>query len=85
MGLGALARYLNRAGHVLVADHDLPDDARVMRHDVLKDEDVIAIFNPPYWGKPRDLHALIGNFSDHTTFWGAPTARLGSERSTPPV
>jgi hypothetical protein len=32
------------AGHVLVADHDLPDDARVMRYDVLKDEDVIAIF-----------------------------------------
>jgi hypothetical protein len=40
-----------------------------MRYDVLKDEDVIAIFNPPYWGKPRDLHVLIGNVSDHTTFW----------------
>src|SRR5271165_4292343 len=43
-----------------------------MRYDVLKDEDVIAILNPPYWGKLRDLHALIGNFSDHTTFWALP-------------
>jgi hypothetical protein len=69
VGRGALAEHLKRAGHILVGAHDLPDDARVMRYSAFKDDNVVAISNPPYWGRPRDLHALIGNVSDQATFW----------------
>ena len=69
IGRGALAGHLKRAGHVLVAAHDLPDDARVMRYGALEGRGVLAISNPPFWGRPRDLHALIANVSDQATFW----------------
>jgi hypothetical protein len=68
-GRGLLAGHLKRAGHALVAAHDLPDDARTKRYDALKDEDVIAITNPPYWGQPENLHPLIVNVSDQAPFW----------------
>ena len=30
---------------------------------------MIAITNPPFWGMPRDLHALIINLSDQAPLW----------------
>ena len=69
VGRGLLAGHLKRAGHALVAAHDLPDDGRTKRYDALKDEDAIAITNPPYWGQPENLHPLIVNLSDQAPFW----------------
>ena len=40
---------------------------------------MIAITNPPFWGMPRDLHALIINLSDQAAL-GAPSARLAGQR-----
>jgi hypothetical protein len=67
VGRDLLAGHLKRAGRVLVAAHDLPDDA----HEALRrppGQDVIAITNPPYWGQPENLHPLIVNVSDQALF-----------------
>jgi hypothetical protein len=66
-GDGALARVLKGAGHRLMQCHDLPTDARV--HFYSADPGVIFITNPPYWGKPQDLHPLIENLSDQAPTW----------------
>jgi hypothetical protein len=66
-GHGCLVQHLGAAGHVLVRAYDLPVDARVARYDVPKN----ALFcsNPPYHGRPGDLHPLIVNVSDQAAFW----------------
>ena len=69
IGRGALVGHLKRAGHVLVAGYDLPDDARHAHYAAFEDENVIAISNPPCWGRPKDLHTLLANISNQTTFW----------------
>jgi hypothetical protein len=68
-GRGLLAGWLKRAGHVLVEAYDLPTDARTARYETLDRGDAIAITNPPYWGVPDDLHALICNVSNQAPFW----------------
>ena len=66
-GNGALARILMDAGHQLMERHDLPIDARV--HPYSPARGVIFITNPPYWGRPADLHPLIENLSDQAPTW----------------
>jgi hypothetical protein len=66
-GEGFLVGHLKRAGHICVGACDLPIDARTHRYDILADE--IFITNPPYWGRPRDLHPLIVNLSGQAPTW----------------
>lgn len=66
-GDGALARALKDAGHQLMQCHDLPTDARV--HSYSADRGEVFITNPPYWGRPKDLHPLIENLSDQAPTW----------------
>jgi hypothetical protein len=66
-GNGYLVGHLKRAGHILVAAYDLPDDARVKRYDIPAGAQFIT--NPPFWGRPRDLHPLISNLSDQAPTW----------------
>ena len=61
VGEGRLVEHLTAAGHVLVSAHDLPVDARTARYAV--PSDACFISNPPYFGRPRDLHPLICNLS----------------------
>jgi hypothetical protein len=61
-GVGRLADHLMCAGHTLVGAYDLPDDARVKRYNVPKGVRIVT--NPPFWGRPADLHPLIINLSD---------------------
>jgi hypothetical protein len=68
VGGGVLAGHLKRAGHVLVAAFGLPTDARSTRYDV-DPGDTVFITNPPYHGRPRDLHPLIENLSDQALAW----------------
>jgi hypothetical protein len=67
VGAGHLAGHLKRAGHVLLNAYDLPDDARTRVYDAPRG--VMFITNPPYWGKPNDLHPLIENLSDQAPTW----------------
>jgi hypothetical protein len=86
-GPGKLARWLKLAGHVCVGCYDLPDDARVKRYDLA--EGAIFVTNPPYWGKARELHALIVNLSDQAPLWALLQAdwlaNLGSGELAPRV
>jgi hypothetical protein len=66
-GDGALARVLVASGHRLIAEFDLPTDARVAPYSPAPG--VIFITNPPYWGRPEDLHPLIENLSDQAPTW----------------
>lgn len=66
-GEGALARSLTACGHRLMEAHDLPTDARIYRYNPAPG--VIFITNPPYWGRPNDLHPLIENLSDQAPTW----------------
>jgi hypothetical protein len=66
-GAGCLAGHLKRAGHVLVGAFDLPDDARSKRYGV--ERGVLLVTNPPYHGRPADLHPLIINLSDQAPTW----------------
>lgn len=66
-GEAVLAGHLIRAGHVLVSQFDLPDDARTMEYRISDGE--LFITNPPYWGRPKDLHPLIENLSDQAPTW----------------
>jgi hypothetical protein len=66
-GEGALARALEAAGHRLMECYDLPLDAREACYDAAPG--VIFVTNPPYWGRPDDLHPLIENLSDQAPTW----------------
>jgi hypothetical protein len=66
-GPGHLVGHLKRAGHVLIGAYDLPDDARSKRYAV--EAGAIFVTNPPYWGRPADLHPLIVNLSDQAPAW----------------
>jgi hypothetical protein len=66
-GQGALARALEQAGHRCIGGFDLPNDARVLRYCMAASE--VFITNPPYWGRPRELHPLIENLSDQAPTW----------------
>jgi hypothetical protein len=65
-GLGVLAGYLKRAGHVLVSAYDLPHDARTKRYPEANDG-TIFITNPP-WSRST-LHLIIVNLSDQAPTW----------------
>jgi hypothetical protein len=67
VGEACLAEHLIQAGHVMIAGHDLPDDARTMRYPA--PDGALFITNPPYWGRPNDLHPLIVNLSDQAPTW----------------
>jgi hypothetical protein len=67
VGDGHLVGLLKRAGHILVGAHDLPDDARSHRYNV--QAGVVLVTNPPFWGRPADLHPLIVNLSDQAPTW----------------
>jgi len=66
-GRGDLANRLQGAGHVMTAGFELPFDARVNRYVVMSGE--VFITNPPYWGRPVDLHPLIENLSNQAPTW----------------
>ena len=66
-GQGALAAALKAAGHRFCGGFDLPLDARKQCYGVRSGE--IFITNPPYWGKPKDLHPLILNLSNQAPTW----------------
>jgi hypothetical protein len=51
----------------LIGAHDFPDDARSHRYDV--EPEALFISNPPFWGRPPDLHPLIVNLSDQAPTW----------------
>jgi hypothetical protein len=66
-GEGALRRALEGAGHRFVCGFDLPIDAREHHYGAKPGE--VFITNPPYWGRPRELHPLILNLSDQAPTW----------------
>jgi hypothetical protein len=67
-GEGRLIDHLVGAGHILHGAYGWPDDdARTTRYSVSADDTFIT--NPPYWGRPRDLHPLICNLSDQALTW----------------
>jgi hypothetical protein len=70
VGAGRLVEHLTAAGHLPVGIHDLPDDARRKRYSILGDE--VFITNPPFWGRPNDLHPLIRNLSNQAPAWLLP-------------
>jgi hypothetical protein len=82
-GNGDLARVLMAAGHRLMEVHDLPTDARV--HPYSPVPSVIFITNPPYWGRPADLHPLIENLSDQAPTWLLLSADWLFNRSSGPL
>jgi hypothetical protein len=51
----------------LVGAHDLPDDARSHRYSV--ERGALFISNPPFHGRPTDLHPLIVNLTDQAPAW----------------
>jgi hypothetical protein len=61
-GRGCLVEHLAAAGHIPVGIYDLPADARRKRYSVLGDE--VFVTNPPFWGRPHDLHPLIRDLSN---------------------
>jgi hypothetical protein len=67
VGAGYLVEHLTGAGHVLVGAHDLPDDARSHHYGV--EPGALFISNPPFWGRPFDLHPLIADLSDQAPTW----------------
>ena len=66
-GNGDLARVLEAAGHHCLYSYGLPIDAR--EHDYGVSPGVIFITNPPFWGRPNDLHPLIENLSNQAQTW----------------
>jgi hypothetical protein len=67
-GSGALVGHLRAAGHICLAAYNLPArDARTAAYDM--PPGAIFITNPPYWGRPADLHPLIFNCSSQATTW----------------
>jgi hypothetical protein len=66
-GAGRLVEHLTAAGHVLAGAFDLPDDARNRRYDI--PAGALFVTNPPYWGRPGDLHPLVCNLSDQASTW----------------
>jgi hypothetical protein len=67
VGNGCLAGHLKRARHILVGAYDLPTDARSAAYDI--DGADCFITNPPYWGRPADLHLMIENLSNRLPTW----------------
>jgi hypothetical protein len=67
VGAGHLAYHLKDEGHVMVAAYDWPTDARTHVYDA--PDDAVFITNPPYWGRPKDLHPLIENLSNQAPTW----------------
>jgi hypothetical protein len=67
VGAGQLAGHLKASGHVCVGAYDWPDDARAKVYEI--PPGAIFVTNPPYWGKPDDLHPLITNLSDQAPTW----------------
>jgi hypothetical protein len=83
-GKGALRRALEAAGHRYVGGFDLPDDARSLSYRAYLAPGVIFITNPPYWGRPNDLHPLIENLSNQAPTWLLmPTDWLFNKSSCP--
>ena len=68
-GEGALAGILEASGHRLVGSFDLPTDARSHSYSPYSVPGVIFITNPPFWGRPKELHPLIENLSDQAPTW----------------
>ena len=66
-GAGYLTRWLESAGHTCLGEYDLPTDARTARYDI--PPGAAFITNPPFWGRPADLHPLICNLSDQAPAW----------------
>jgi hypothetical protein len=66
-GVGALRQALAAQGHLFCGGFDLPIDAR--EHDYGMKSPEFFITNPPYWGKPNDLHPLIENLSNQAPTW----------------
>jgi hypothetical protein len=66
-GDGALRRALDAAGHIFCGGFDLPIDAR--EHDYGMQDGEFFITNPPFWGKPKNLHPLITNLSNQAPTW----------------
>ena len=64
-GNGRLIEHLVRAGHVLVGQYDLPDDARAKRYGV--EDGVVFVTNSP-WSRSI-LHPIIVNLSDQAPAW----------------
>jgi hypothetical protein len=79
VGRGALVGHLKRAGHICVDAYDLPDDARIMHYNALEYEDVVAITNPPFWGKPRDFTRVDRQRLRPSDILGAAAARLNGQ------
>lgn len=67
-GKGALREALGLAGHRFCGGFDLPIDARVHRYGEIAPGEFF-ITNPPYWGRPAELHPLIINLSDQAPTW----------------
>ena len=83
-GDGALARALVVAGHRLTYCFDLPVDARTHSYDAMPPGEMF-ITNPPYWGRPVDLHPLIENLSNQAPTWLLMSADWLFNRSSAPV
>ena len=82
-GEGALTGSLVAAGHRCVGRFDLPIDARHHFYGPLPGEMIIT--NPPYWGRPVDLHPLIENLSNQAPTWLLMSADWLFNRSSAPV
>jgi hypothetical protein len=65
-GDGELIGHLERAGHVCVASHDLPTDARIARYAI--ESDVLFITNPP-WRRQFGMAEIIANLSSQRPLW----------------
>jgi hypothetical protein len=67
VGHGSLVEVLTGAGHVCVGSSDEEADARSTAYYI--PDGAIFITNPPFHGRPRDLHPLICNLADQAPFW----------------
>jgi hypothetical protein len=83
VGKGCLADHLKSAGHVMVASYDRQHDARTMVYH--PPHEAVFITNPPYWGRPNDLHPLITNLSDQAPTWLLLSADWLFNRSSGPL
>ena len=81
-GEGALVNALKASGHICIFSSDWPLDARVNLYD---SPGGIFITNPPYWGRPVDLHPLIENLSNQAPTWLLMSADWLFNRSSGPL
>jgi hypothetical protein len=66
-GGGAIVRALEETGRICIGQFDRERDARHALYPMAAGD--MFVTNPPYWGRPAELHPLIENLSDQAPTW----------------